>query len=479
MEEPLLCRRNLEEEKRKITWSGFAEELKAVSYMAVPMVAVSVSHYCLQVITMIMVGHLGELPLSGCALGVSFANVTGFSFIFGIAGALETLCGQAYGAQQYQKLGSYTYCSILSLYPICIPICFSWIFMDKLLVSLGQNPEISVEAGRYAIWLIPALLAYPILQSLIRYLQCQSLVLPMFLSSSAAVLLHTCLCWILTYKTSMGIAGGALSTGLALWFNVTLLVIYMRYSSACEKSRAFVFKDVLSCVKEIFSYGVPSAAMICLEWWSFELLILLSGLLPDSMLETSVLSICMTITTLHFFVPYGISAAASTRVSNELGAGNPEAARLSVIVATVIGLIEPIMVVTVFLSWRHVFGYIFSNEVEVVNYIAQIIPLLCISVFMDSLQAVLSGVARGTGWQHIGAYVNLGAYYLVGIPVAACLCFVAKWRGKGLWTGIVSGTTVQALVLAIVTASINWQKQANNARERIQEKPVRANNGAA
>ncbi|XP_039009573.1 protein DETOXIFICATION 3-like isoform X2 [Hibiscus syriacus] len=460
MEEPLLCRRNLEEEKRKITWSGFAEELKAVSYMAVPMVAVSVSHYCLQVITMIMVGHLGELPLSGCALGVSFANVTGFSFIFGIAGALETLCGQAYGAQQYQKLGSYTYCSILSLYPICIPICFSWIFMDKLLVSLGQNPEISVEAGRYAIWLIPALLAYPILQSLIRYLQCQSLVLPMFLSSSAAVLLHTCLCWILTYKTSMGIAGGALSTGLALWFNVTLLVIYMRYSSACEKSRAFVFKDVLSCVKEIFSYGVPSAAMICLEWWSFELLILLSGLLPDSMLETSVLSIC-------------------TRVSNELGAGNPEAARLSVIVATVIGLIEPIMVVTVFLSWRHVFGYIFSNEVEVVNYIAQIIPLLCISVFMDSLQAVLSGVARGTGWQHIGAYVNLGAYYLVGIPVAACLCFVAKWRGKGLWTGIVSGTTVQALVLAIVTASINWQKQANNARERIQEKPVRANNGAA
>ncbi|XP_039003987.1 protein DETOXIFICATION 3-like [Hibiscus syriacus] len=479
MEEPLLCRRNLEEEKRKITWSGFAEELKAVSYMAVPMVAVTVSQYSLQVVSMIMVGHLGELPLSACALAVSFANVTGFSFIVGMAGALETLCGQAYGAQQYQKLGSYTYCSMLSLLPICIPICFCWIFMDKLLESLGQNPEIAVEAGRYAIWLLPALLAYPFLQSLIRYLQCQSLVLPMFLSSSAAVLLHTCLCWFLTYKTSMGMAGAALSTGLALWFSVILLVIYMRYSSACEKSRAFVFKEVLSCVKEIFSYGVPSAAMICLEWWSFELLILLSGLLPDSMLETSVLSICLTIATLHFFVPYGISAAASTRVSNELGAGNPEAARLSVIVATIIGLIEPIMVVTVLLPWRHVFGYIFSNEVEVVNYLAQIIPLICISVFMDSLQAVLSGVARGTGWQHIGAYINLGAYYLVGIPVAALLCFVAKWRGKGLCAGIVSGTTVQALVLALVTASTNWQKQANNARERMQEKPVAANNGAA
>ncbi|GMJ07833.1 hypothetical protein like AT1G66780 [Hibiscus trionum] len=234
-----------------------------------------------------------------------------------------------------------------------------------------------------------------------------------------------------------------------------------------------------ACVKEFFSYGVPSAVMICLEWWSFELLILLSGLLPDSMLETSVLSICMTITGLHFFVPYGISAAASTRVSNELGAGNPEAARLAVIVATVIGLIEPIMVAIVLFSCRHVFGYIFSNDEEVVNYIAQMIPLLCISVFMDSLQAVLSGVARGIGWQHIGAYVNLGAYYLVGIPVAALLCFVANLKGKGLWTGIVSGTTVQALVLAVVTASTNWHKQASNARQRMLEESIAANNGAA
>ncbi|KAK8606678.1 hypothetical protein V6N13_052443 [Hibiscus sabdariffa] len=479
MEHPLLSRRNFEEEKRKITWSGFTAELKAVSYMAVPMVAVSVSQYLLQVISVIMVGHLGELPLSGIALGFSFANVTGFSFIFGISGALETLCGQAYGAQQYQKIGTYTYCSILSLLPVCLPICFCWIFMDKLLVLLGQNPEIAVEAGRYSIWLMPALLAYPILQSLIRYLQCQSLVLPMFMSSFAAVLLHIPLCWILTYKTSMGMTGAALSTGVALWFNVVLLVIYMRYSSACEKSRAFVFEDVLSCVKEFFSYGVPSAVMVCLEWWSFELLILLSGLLPDSMLETSVLSICMTITALHFFVPYGISAAASTRVSNELGAGNPEAARLAVIVATIIGLIEPIIVAIVLFSWRHAFGYIFSNEEAVVNYIAEIIPLLCISVFMDSLQAVLSGVARGTGWQHIGAYVNLGAYYLVGIPVAALLCFVANLRGKGLWTGIVSGTTVQALVLALVTASTNWHKQASNARKRMLEERIAANNGAA
>ncbi|GMJ07834.1 hypothetical protein HRI_004452600 [Hibiscus trionum] len=53
MEEPLQSIRNSEQEKRKITWSQFTEELKAVSYMAVPMVAVSVLQYLLQVVSVI------------------------------------------------------------------------------------------------------------------------------------------------------------------------------------------------------------------------------------------------------------------------------------------------------------------------------------------------------------------------------------------------------------------------------------------
>jgi multidrug resistance protein, MATE family len=40
------------------------------------------------------------------------------------------------------------------------------------------------------------------------------------------------------------------------------------------------------------------------------------------------------------------------------------------------------------------------------------------------------GTARGVGWQKIGAYVNLGSYYLVGIPAAVVLAFVLHVGGK-------------------------------------------------
>ncbi|KAJ0537755.1 putative multi antimicrobial extrusion protein [Helianthus annuus] len=72
---------------------------------------------------------------------------------------------------------------------------------------------------------------------------------------------------------------------------------------------------------------------------------------------------------------------------------------------------------------RHTFGYIFTNEKEVVDHVTKIIPLLCVNIIMDSLQGNFACIARGAGWQHLGVYVNLAAFYLVGIPLPSC-CFV-------------------------------------------------------
>ncbi|KAE8672977.1 sec-independent protein translocase protein TATC [Hibiscus syriacus] len=86
-------------------------------------------------------------------------------------------------------------------------------------------------------------------------------------------------------------------------------------------------------------------------------------------------------------------------------------------------------------------------------------PLVCVSVILDSLQGVLIGVARGYGWQHVGAYVNLAAFYLVGIPVPATLAFWLQLKGVGLWVGIQSGSLTQTILLAIVTSCINWKNR--------------------
>ncbi|KAL4332294.1 hypothetical protein GQ457_07G014540 [Hibiscus cannabinus] len=457
-----------EEKKQAVSCGGCMEELKKGSRIAAPMVAVTVLQYLVQVVSVIMVGHLGQLSLSSVAIATSLANVTGFSLHSGMAGALETLCGQAYGLQQYKKLGLYTYSAIISLLLVCPPICLLWIFMDKLLPLVGQGSLISYKARQYSLWLIPGLFASAILKPLTRYLQMQSLILPMLFTAISILCFHVPVCWILVFKSDLGAVGAAMATSLSTWLNVILLGIYVKYSSTCEKTRSPLSKDAFLGVPQFFRLAVPSAAMVCLKWWSMELLTLVSGLLPNPKLQTSVLSICLTISTLHFTVPYGFGAATSTRVSNELGAGNPKSARMAVKVGMSMVLTEAVVVSTALFLSRHVVGYAYSNEKAVVNQVAAMAPLLCISLVTDSIQVVLSaGVAKGCGWQYIGAYVNVGAFYVMGLPVGIVLGFVAHLKGRGLWLGIVAGSILQTILLSLVAIFTDWEKQVAKAKERI------------
>lgn len=227
---------------------------------------------------------------------------------------------------------------------------------------------------------------------------------------------------------------------------------------------SFVFLSRLIFSHDLFlTYFI----IFSLEWWSFELLILLSGLLPNPQLETSVLSICLSIISTIYTIPEATGSAASTRVSNALGGGCPQAARLSVFASMTVAVSEAILVSSTIFASRKVLGYVFSNEQDVVDYVTYMVPLISLNVIVDSLHGTLSGIARGSGWQKLGAYVNLGAYYVFGIPIAVILGFWFELRGKGLWIGILVGAFCQALLLALITGFTNWEKQAIKARERI------------
>ncbi|KAK2415257.1 protein DETOXIFICATION [Trifolium repens] len=406
----------MEEGSKKCEWpktrTTLIVELKKMGRIAAPMVATTVLQYLLQVVSVMMVGHLNQLSLSSVAIATSLTNVSGFSILSGMAGGLETLCGQAYGAEQFEKFGIYTYTAIISLTMVSAPITIIWIFMDKILILLGQDITVSLEARTYALWLIPALFGSAILKPLTRHV------------------------------------GAAISFSLGTWLNVMILFFFVKYSSVCEKTRVPFSKKAFLGIKEFFGLAIPSAAMVCLKWWACELLVLLAGLFQDPKLETSVLSIC-------------------TRVSNELGAGNSKAVRYSVFTATFLAIAEALIITAILFGCRNVLGYAYTHDSEVVHYVAVMTPFICASIFTDSLQAVLSGVARGSGWQHVGAYVNLGAFYLVGVPIGVVLGFIAHFRAKGLWIGIVAGSIVQTIFLSIITALTNWKKQSIMARERI------------
>jgi len=181
----------------------------------------------------------------------------------GMGSALDTFCGQSYGARQYNMLGGHAQRAIIVLMFMGVPLAFILAFTGQILISLGQNPEISSEAGLYAQWLIPGLFAYGLLQCLTRFLQTQNIVQILVVCSGLTLLLHIMLCWFLVQTFGLGHKGAALAISISYWFNVALLAIYIKVSEAGRRSWKGWSREALSLkdVKEYMRLAIPSTFM--------------------------------------------------------------------------------------------------------------------------------------------------------------------------------------------------------------------------
>lgn len=181
-----------------------------------------------------------------------------------MASALETLCGQAFGAGHFYMLGVYLQRALVVLLITCVPLTFVFLFMGKLLSLIGQDTLIASKAGDYAFWLIPSIYAAALLQPLIKYLQTQSIVFSMLLCSAATLGLHVSLCWVLVHQSVLGYRGAAIATSVSFWINVLSVFLYVRQSGHCTGTWDGFSKEALKDFQEFLRLSLSSGTMVWL-----------------------------------------------------------------------------------------------------------------------------------------------------------------------------------------------------------------------
>ncbi|KAI4325586.1 hypothetical protein MLD38_030971 [Melastoma candidum] len=94
--------------------------------------------------------------------------------------------------------------------------------------------------------------------------------------------------------------------------------------------------------------------------------------------------------------------------------------------------------------------------------------MICLGFLVGvSVQPVFSGVAVGCGRQGMVAWVNIGSYYMIGIPLGVVLGYVANLDVQGIWIGMIIGVAIQTLVLGTIIWRTNWDAQVEKAAERL------------
>ncbi|XP_058005670.1 protein DETOXIFICATION 29-like isoform X2 [Hevea brasiliensis] len=425
----------------------FYKESKKLWYLAGPAIFTTVCQYSLGAITQVFSGQVGTLALA--AVSVENTVIAGFSYgvMLGMGSALETLCGQAFGAGQLDMLGIYLQRSWIILGTTASLLSLLYIFAAQLLKLIGQTAAISKAAGIFSIWMIPQLFAYAMNFPMAKFLQAQSKIMVMALIAAAALVLHTFFSWLLMLDLGWGLVGAAVVLNASWWFIELAQFLYI-ISGTCGRAwngfSCKAFQNLWGFVR----LSLASAVMLCLEVWYFVALILFAGYLKNAEVSVDALSICV-------------------RVSNELGAGHPRTAKFSVVVAVISSLMIAAILALILILTRNKYPSFFSTDSQVKELVNDLTPVLALCIVINNIQPVLSGVAIGAGWQAIVAYVNIACYYVFGIPLGLIMGYKLDMGVRGIWYGMLSGTVVQTVALFFMVYRTNWNKEASIAESRI------------
>ncbi|XP_010519285.1 PREDICTED: protein DETOXIFICATION 27-like isoform X2 [Tarenaya hassleriana] len=367
------------------------EETKKLWQVVGPAIFSRVSLYSMLVITQAFAGHLGDLELA--AISIVQNVIVGFIFglLLGMASALETLCGQAFGAKKYYMLGVYMQRSWIILFIFCVLLLPIYFFAAPVLKLLGQPDDVAELSGTVAVWVIPLHFAFAFSFPLQRFLQCQLKNSVTAWASAVALVVHVGVSWLFVGVLKLGAAGTMATINVSWWVSVLVMYGYT-VSGGCPLTWTGFSVDAFAGLWEFVKLSASSGVMLCLENWYYRILILMTGNLKNAKIAVDALSICMTINGWEMMIPLAFFAGTGVRVANELGAGNGKGAKFATIVSVTQSLIIGLFFWVVIVLLHDQIGWIFSSSEPVLLAVNKLSILLAFTVLLNSVQPVLSGL---------------------------------------------------------------------------------------
>ncbi|GLI61472.1 hypothetical protein VaNZ11_003869 [Volvox africanus] len=448
-------------------------EAKRVLSLAVPISLSEVVSFIAYLITTAQVGGLGRLELSAITLARSVFHITGLSLVVGMASAVETFCGQAFGARHYGAVGLVLQRAALMCLITCgLPLVL-WTRADWLMLRvMGQQQEVVTLAAPFVRRLSPGLCMWSLIACIKNYLSSQGVVAPLTVVASVCTAATPLINHVFMFQLGWGVLGAAVAYNLLQLLEVLLLVGAMvwlhLYGQAigCRTWNGFTTQAFRGWA-EYMQIALPSAAAICLDWWTYEAVVLIAGTLPDAKVQLGAMGLAFDTHALLFMVVEGFSVAAATRVSNELGAGRGRVARFAGLVCLCMGLVAPLGASAGLLSAPRQWAGLFTKDSNITSLVVALMPVLTLSNAADSVVSVSSGVLRGSGRQELAFKVNLAVYWFLGLPLAAYLALRNHMGAMGLWLAMGLASALQAVVLLGGILRFDWQEEARKALHRV------------
>lgn len=436
----------------------FAREVAALAGVAAPIVVSQLGNIAMNTTDTLMVGRLGAgaLAAAGVAGAVHFLLITVSQ---GVIMGMGPLVSHAFGAGRTEDCRHTLVQGLWVAAGLAVAGVAVSLPGPALARLLGQAPEVAAQAGAMLQALAPGIPAVLVFMTFRQYLEGMGVGRPAMAITLWGIVLNVAANYLLIWGVpgwipALGVVGAALATSMVRWTMVVAMLLLVVRRAELNPFRGGTAAADAPRIRRILAVGGPVGAQLGAEVGIFAFAALMMGWLGPVQLAAHQVAINVASTT--FMVGLGTSIAGSIRVGQHLGARNAGAARRAALATylLVLGFMGTCGLVFVAIP-RPIIG-LYTADPEILRLGTGLLLLAAAFQLFDGAQVAGLQVLRGTADTRAPMVMTLVGYWLVGFPVAYLLGFRTPLAHLGIWTGLVAGLAVVAVLLGLRVRRVLW-----------------------
>jgi len=426
---------------------GWRADLADMARLAAPIVLINVGQQAMGVVDMLMVGSLGGAAIAAVALGnFYFFNVSIFGI--GLLHALDPVVSQAIGAGAHDDAARGIQRGVIMAVLIAVGVTLALLPAELVLRLLGQPADVVPATGDYVRMRALGALPFFLFNALRQSLQALGTIRPVVVAVLLANIVNVFANWIFIEghlgAPAMATTGSGLATAIA-----TGAMALLVWTFASKDLRSYLrprHPEALAWapLRRTLRIGIPIGTQFFFESFAFGVTALFMGWMGTASLAGH--EIALNMAAMTFMVPLGISGAAAAVVGRAIGRGDMASARRDAVAAIACGVGFMCLTALTFIAAPERLARLYTDDGPTVAVTSALLPLAGAFQVFDGLQAVTSGVLRGTGDTKIPAILHLLAFWGLGVPLGGYLGFRTSLRERGLWLGLVAGLAAAAIL---------------------------------
>lgn len=240
-----------------------------------------------------------------------------------------------------------------------VPISVAWMYTKDVLIAINVDEQIAQYSSNYISRVLPGLWFFLLFDCYRRYLGAQGYSWPFLLVNIAATALHVFWDWLLIVRLSLYETGAGYATCITYVSTLTFFVIVnfcFRFDRKTNVDLNFV--SFRSQLWTYLSFAVPSALLLVLDFFNYEITQLEANLL--GLAEQAAHIAMLNTNTLLFMISLGLSITTSSMVGNAVGEDDPRKAKTYAKAAISVVLIVDLPILAALIYKREAFSAIYT-----------------------------------------------------------------------------------------------------------------------